>query len=334
MDLRGHGLTNPGTVHAHLPAAALVEHALRRGEGQLADNGAFVAYTGARTGRSPHDRFLVADPAVRQHIAWGKVNQPMEPAVFARLLDKTRSYFQGRELFVFDGWACADERYRLPVRVIAELAWHCLFARCLLLRPTAGQRQGFAPQLTILAAPGLSADAETDGTRSDAFILLGFAQRTVVVGGTSYAGEIKKSVFTYLNYLMPERAVFPMHCSANIGPDGDTALLFGLSGTGKTTLSADPERRLIGDDEHGWSDHGVFNFEGGCYAKCIGLSKEHEPQIYNALRFGAVLENVVLAPETRAPDYASDRYTENTRAAYPVDYIDNIEPTGCGGHPR
>src|SRR5262245_1958118 len=248
MDLRGHGLTNPGTVHAHLPAAALVEHALRRGEGQLADNGAFVAYTGARTGRSPHDRFLVADPAVRQHIAWGKVNQPMEPAVFARLLDKTRSYFQGRELFVFDGWACADERYRLPVRVITEKAWHCLFAQCLLLRPNAAQRGDFVPQLTILHAAGLSADPAADGTRSGVFICLNLTGQTVLIGGTHYAGEIKKSVFSYLNYLMPGRGVFPMHCSANIGAAGAAALLFGLSGTGKTTLSADPERRLIGDD--------------------------------------------------------------------------------------
>jgi phosphoenolpyruvate carboxykinase (ATP) len=334
MDLRSHGLMNLGAVHDNLPAPALVELALRRDEGMLSTQGAFVAYTGVHTGRSPKDRYLVADPGSTEKIDWGKINQPMQPDVFGKLLDKTRGYLQGKDLFVFDGWACADERYRLPVRVISEKAWHCLFARCLLLRPTAAQRAGFQPQLTIIHAADVHSEPARDGTRSDIFILLDLAQHIVLVGGTHYAGEIKKSVFSYLNYLMPQRGVFPMHCAANIGSDGRTALLFGLSGTGKTTLSAHPARRLIGDDEHGWSDYGVFNFEGGCYAKCIRLSQEGEPQIWNALRFGSVLENVVLDPVTRVPDYDSEHYTENTRAAYPVDYIENAEPSSRGGHPR
>src|SRR5262249_29426419 len=234
------------------------------------------------------------------------------------------AYLQGRDLFVFDGWACADPRYRLNVRVIAEKAWHTLFAQCLLLRPPLDQRNG-EPGLTILDVCGMHADPALDGTRSNIFIVLNLERRLVLIGGTHYAGEIKKSVFSVLNYLLPERGVFPMHCSANIGPVGDTALFFGLSGTGKTTLSADPERRLIGDDEHGWADDGIFNFEGGCYAKTIRLSREGEPQIWNALRFGSVLENVVIDPVTRQPDYDDASITENTRAAYPVEFIDNCE---------
>ena len=334
MDLQRHGLVNPGTVHANLPPAALVELALRKREGMLADNGALVANTGSRTGRSPRDRYIVAEPASKDQIAWGSVNQPIEPDAYQRLLEKTRTYFQGRDLFVFDGWACADPKYRLPVRVIAEKAWHALFAQCLLLRPNAAERTGFVPELTIFAAAGVHADPQRDGTRSDVFIILNLDKKEVVIGGTHYAGEIKKSVFSFLNYLMPQRGVFPMHCSANIGTAGDTALLFGLSGTGKTTLSADPHRRLIGDDEHGWSDEGVFNFEGGCYAKTIRLSRTGEPQIWNAIRFGAVLENVVLDPLTRKPNYDDERYTENTRVAYPVEYIDGAELSGRGGHPR
>lgn len=334
IDLGVHGLINPGTVYANLAPAVLLEMALRRGEGVLADNGALVAATGAHTGRSPRDRFLVADQGCRDQIEWGPINQPLEPAVFGRLHDKMRAYFQARDLFVCDGWACADPQYRLPVRVITEKAWHALFSRCLLLRPTPEARVNFQPGLTILHAADMHADPAGDGTRSDIFILLHLGQGLVLIGGTHYAGEIKKSVFTYLNYLLPQRGVFPMHCSANLGADGATALLFGLSGTGKTTLSADPQRRLIGDDEHGWSDQGIFNFEGGCYAKTIRLSRSGEPQIWNALRFGAVLENVVLDPQTRQPDYDSQQITENTRAAYPVDFIDGAELSGRGGHPR
>ncbi|HMF18062.1 MAG TPA: phosphoenolpyruvate carboxykinase (ATP) [Gemmataceae bacterium] len=334
VDLSIHGLKPTAQVYANLPAAALVEWALRRHEGELAARGAFVANTGKLTGRSPKDKYIVAEPGSKDAIGWGAVNQPLETAVFQRLHDKVRSYLQSRDLFVFDGWACADPRYRLPVRVIAEKAWHALFAHCLLLRPAPADLAGFVPELTIMNAADLHADPARDGTRSDVFIVLNLDRGQVLIGGTEYAGEIKKSVFSYLNYLMPKRNVFPMHCSANIGPDGDSALLFGLSGTGKTTLSADPLRRLIGDDEHGWSEHGVFNFEGGCYAKTIRLSPQGESQIYNAIRFGCVLENVVLDSDTRNPDYDSARFTENTRAAYPVDFIENAELTGCGGHPE
>jgi phosphoenolpyruvate carboxykinase (ATP) len=334
VDLRGQGLINLGCVRDNLSASELTELALARGEGLLSERGALVARTGARTGRSPRDRFLVADPSYREQIWWGPINRPLEPAAFERLHDRVRAYLQGRDLFVFDGWACADPRHRLRVRVVAELAWHALFAQCLLLRPPAGELPHSSPDLTILAAAGMSADPAVDGTRSDTFIVLNLARGLVLIGGTQYAGEIKKSVFSVLNYLLPQRGVFPMHCSANIGPNEDTALFFGLSGTGKTTLSADPLRRLIGDDEHGWSDEGVFNIEGGCYAKCIRLSAEGEPQIWNAIRFGCVLENVVLDPKTRRPDFNDGRYTENTRAAYPVDFIDAVEPSGRGGHPR
>jgi phosphoenolpyruvate carboxykinase (ATP) len=333
IDLRGHGLIHPGTIHANHCAAVLLEMALRRGEGVLADSGAFVVSTGAHTGRSPRDRYIVADASARDQVDWGAINQPMAPDVFARLADKVRVYLQNRDLFVHDGWACADPRHRLAVRVIAEKAWHALFAQCLLLRPSAAEREACPPQFTIIAATDLHADPAIDGTRSTVFIAISFEQRLVLIGGTHYAGEIKKSVFSVLNYLLPQQGVFPMHCSANIGSAGDTSLFFGLSGTGKTTLSADPQRRLIGDDEHGWSDDGVFNFEGGCYAKTIRLSHEGEPQIWKAIRFGSVLENVVLDPATRRVDYDSDRYTENTRAAYPIEHIDNAELSGRGGHP-
>jgi phosphoenolpyruvate carboxykinase (ATP) len=333
LDLRPHGIINPGTIHANLSPAALVEHALRREEGILADNGALVAYTGVHTGRSPLDRYVVAEQPSKDQVWWGPVNRPLEPAAFERLHQKALAYLQGCDLFVLDGWAGADPRYRLPVRVIAEKAWHALFAHCLLLRPPRAALADFAPQFTVIHAAGLHADPARDGTRSEVFILISFERRLVLIGGTHYAGEIKKSIFSVLNYLLPHQGVFPMHCSANLGPAGGPALFFGLSGTGKTTLSADPQRRLIGDDEHGWSDDGVFNFEGGCYAKTIRLSRAGEPQIWSALRFGAVLENVVLDPVTRKPDYDSEWHTENTRAAYPLDYIDNAELSGRGGHP-
>jgi phosphoenolpyruvate carboxykinase (ATP) len=336
LDLRPLGLMNPKAVYAGLSPAALAELAVVRGEGFLTRRGALVAYTGERTGRSPEDRYVLADPADKSAIWWGPINRPMEPLVFDRLLTKVQAYLQGRDWFVNDCWACADLRYRLPVRVICEQAWQALFAHCLLLRPTPeelAEPPGFQPQLTVVSVPGLRADPAADGTRSPAFILLDLARRLVLIGGTHYAGEIKKAVFSVLNYLLPQRGVFPMHCSANIGPAGDTALFFGLSGTGKTTLSADAHRRLIGDDEHGWSEHGVFNIEGGCYAKTIHLSREGEPQIWDAIQFGCLLENVVVDPHTRQPDFDDDHYTENTRAAYPVDFISNHEPSGRGGHP-
>ncbi|HEV3082014.1 MAG TPA: phosphoenolpyruvate carboxykinase (ATP) [Gemmataceae bacterium] len=334
IDLRALGLRAPGPVHANLAPAALTEAALARHEGFLSRKGAFVAYTGAHTGRSPKDRFIVSTPRSREEIWWGPINRPIDEAAFEHLHAKVLAFLEGRELFVNDGWACADPRYRHQVRVISDLAWHSLFANCLFLRPSAAERTGFQPDLTIIHASDLHADPSRDGTRSDVFIVLNLEKRLVLIGGTHYAGEIKKSVFSVLNYLMPQQGVFPMHCSANIGHGGDTALFFGLSGTGKTTLSADPERRLIGDDEHGWSADGVFNFEGGCYAKTIDLTLEREPQIWNAIRFGCVLENVIIDPVTREPDFADERYTENTRAAYPVDYIDNCELSGRGGHPK
>jgi phosphoenolpyruvate carboxykinase (ATP) len=336
FELRVPGLINTGRIHANLGRAALAEQAVLRGEGMLTDTGALVASTGARTGRSPRDRYVIPEPGRKDDIWWGASNQPIDPAVFQRLLDKTLAYLQGRDLFVTDAWACADPRYRLSVRLVAEKAWHALFIHSLLLRPTREELAALAngtPQLTIINACGMYADPASDGTRSEVFVILNLERRLVLIGGTQYAGEIKKSVFSMLNYLLPQQGVFPMHCSANIGAAGDTALFFGLSGTGKTTLSADPERHLIGDDEHGWSERGVFNIEGGCYAKTIRLSREGEPQIWNAIRFGSVLENVVVNPRTRRPDYDDDRYTENTRAAYPVEFIDNCELSGRGGHP-
>jgi phosphoenolpyruvate carboxykinase (ATP) len=336
IDLSGLGLRNTGAVHAGLSPAALVEMALRRGEGVLAAKGAFAARTGSHTGRSPKDRFIVAEPSAGDHLWWGPVNRPMEPNAFDRLYRRVLAYLQGRELFLCDGHVCAEPAYRLGVRVVADKAWHALFARCLFRQGAAGDESdgGLQPPLTILCASDMQADPAVDGTRTETFIVLDLGRRLVLIGGTGYAGEIKKSVFSVLNYLLPQQGVFPMHCSANVGPQGQTALFFGLSGTGKTTLSADPSRYLIGDDEHGWSDSGVFNIEGGCYAKTIRLSQEGEPQIWNAIRFGCVLENVVLDPATRRPDYDDDGLTENTRAAYPLENIDHVEPTSRGGHPR
>ncbi len=334
VDLRPLGVTHPGRVFANLSPAALVEEAVRRGEGTLTGVGAFSAVTGEPTGRSPKDKFFAREPGAGVEIAWGGVNQPIDPAAFARLRDLAAAYLQNRDLFVFDGYACADPRFRLPLRVVTEKAWHSLFARCLVLRPKPHELAGFAPEWTVLHAADFHSDPKRDGTRSRTAVAVSFEQKLVVVCGTNYAGEIKKAIFTVLNGTLPGRGVFPMHCSANVGAAGDVALFFGLSGTGKTTLSADPDRRLIGDDEHGWSDAGVFNIEGGCYAKTIKLSAAGEPQIWNALRFGSVLENVPVDPANRVPDYDSQRYTENTRGAYPVDFIPNCELGGVGGHPK
>jgi phosphoenolpyruvate carboxykinase (ATP) len=327
------GIRHPGGVYANLSPAALIEHAVRRREGVLTELGAVSAFTGSRTGRSPKDKFTVREGGGIDQIEWTG-NQPMEPAAFARIRDLIKAYLQNRELFVFDGYACADPAHQLPLRVVTEKAWHSLFARCLFLRPTAEQLKSFVPEWTILHACDFHADKAVDGTKSEVCLAISYEQKLVVACGTHYAGEIKKAVFTILNYLLPQKGVFPMHCSANLGAGGDVALFFGLSGTGKTTLSADPDRRLIGDDEHGWSDRGVFNIEGGCYAKTIRLSAAGEPQIWNALRFGCVLENVPVDPLTRRPDFDSQEYTENTRAAYPVDFIPNCELSGVGGHPR
>jgi phosphoenolpyruvate carboxykinase (ATP) len=328
------GLEPSSDVHRNLSAPALVEHAIRRGEGSLVRSGALATTTGAHTGRSPDAKFTVDEPEVHDEIWWGEVNKPVSPEAFERLRRKVSEYLSDQELFVFDGFAGADPAYRLSVRVVTEKAWHNLFARQLFLRPDRSELNAHEPEFTILHAPDLQADPETDGTGSTAFVLVSLSHGLILIGGTHYAGEIKKSIFGVMNWRMPRRDVLPMHCSANVGEDGGTALFFGLSGTGKTTLSADPERRLIGDDEHGWSQDGVFNFEGGCYAKCIKLSQKKEPEIWAAIRFGSVVENVVFDEATRVVDYDDDSITENTRAGYPVHFIPGAVIPGVGGHPR
>lgn len=324
------GLEPKGQVFHDLAVPALVEQSIRRGEGTLSSSGALVARTFERTGRSPKDKYLVKDDKTLGQVWWDN-NQAVEPAVFESLWAKTIHHLNQKDLFVIDAQACADPGHVVQVQLVTELAWHALFARQLFRRPTspAGDEAW-----TILGAPTLSADPALDGTNSGAFIALDLSNKRVLIIGTHYAGEIKKSIFTVLNYLLPLKDVLPMHCSANIGEAGDVALFFGLSGTGKTTLSADPDRRLIGDDEHGWSDEGVFNFEGGCYAKCIRLSKEKEPQIHGAIRFGSVVENVVVDPMTGQVDYDDAAYTENTRAAYPLEFIPGAVPEGKGGHAK
>ncbi len=328
------GLEATDRTHRNMPQAVLVEQALRRGEGILSHPGALVFQTGKYTGRSPADKFIVREPSSEAHIDWGKVNQPIEPDVFDALYQKVIEHLKGREIWVQDAVAGTDPVHRLPIRIVCERTYHALFSRQLFVNLPPEERAGHRPEFTIIAAPDFKADPARDGTRSEVFILLNLARKVVLIGGTLYAGEIKKSVFSLLNYLLPMKGVLSMHCSANVGEAGDVALFFGLSGTGKTTLSADPERGLIGDDEHGWSDDGVFNIEGGCYAKCIRLNRTNEPEIYQAIRFGTVLENVVLDPETREPDFADASLTENTRAAYPIEYIPNYVPSGRGGHPQ
>jgi phosphoenolpyruvate carboxykinase (ATP) len=320
----------------NLSTAALYEHAVRRKEGVIAVEGPLACLTGPHTGRSPNDKFVVREPSSEADIAWGPVNREMDAAQFDLLHRDLLSSLAGRGLFVLDCYAGADPAYRLPIRVINEFAWHNLFARHMFIaNPSAAAADSDSQTFTVIDSPSFKADPRRHGTRSETVIALNFAKRLVLIGGSSYAGEMKKSIFSALNYILPKRNVLPMHCSANVGDAGDTALFFGLSGTGKTTLSSDPERRLIGDDEHGWSDQGIFNFEGGCYAKTIRLSAEAEPEIYaTTRRFGTVLENVVVDPDTRALDLDDGRHTENTRAAYPISFIDNAEPSGRGGHPR
>lgn len=330
-----HGLSNPGNVYYNLSIPALYEEVVRRDEGQLAEGGTVVAYTGKHTGRSPHDRFIVSEPSTEADIHWGKINKPISEADFDSLYRKVMDYFSGKDVFVRDLFVCAHSEYRTPVRVINELAWHNIFANNLFIRPRENELPHKEIGFTVISAPNFKADPELDNTHSDTFILLNLKKRIALIGGTHYAGEMKKSVFTSLNYLLPSKDVFPMHCSANVGSNGDVALFFGLSGTGKTTLSADPDRDLIGDDEHGWFEKGVFNFEGGCYAKVIRLNKETEPEIYNAsTRFGSILENVELDPRTRKIDFDSDNYTENTRSAYPIDALPRIVEEGVGGIPK
>lgn len=334
MESQGLAGITTGKVHRNVSAPELVEHSISRGEGVLARSGALVTGTGARTGRSPKDRFFVSHGEVEKKIHWGQTNQPIEPATFDALQERVRTHLEGRELFVVDGFVGADPDHQITLRVVSELAWHALFARQLFRRPDADRLDNFEPQFTLLTVPSFEAVPERDATNSEAFIGIDLERKQILIAGTHYAGEMKKALFTAANYLLPQQGVLPMHCSANVGDDEDVALFFGLSGTGKTTLSADPTRRLIGDDEHGWSDGGVFNFEGGCYAKCINLSEANEPQIWNAIRFGSVVENVVVDPATREVDYTDASITQNTRVAYPLDYIPGFVPEGRAGHAR
>lgn len=324
---------NGKNVLKNLSVSKLVEKALERKEATLSSTGALRATTGRYTGRSPKDKFIVAEPSIMDDIAWGNVNRPIEEDKFNKLLDKVLTYLQDqKELYLFNGFAGADKASQLSIRVLNEYAWHNLFAHQLFIRPTEEELRNHQAEFTIISAPNFKADPEVDGTNSEAFILVSFEQKIVLIGGTEYAGEIKKSVFTIMNYLLPKKGIFSMHCSSNVGEDGDVALFFGLSGTGKTTLSADPNRRLIGDDEHGWSNNGVFNIEGGCYAKCINLSEEKEPEIFQAIQFGSVLENVVLDDDGVA-DYNDGTLTENTRTAYPLTSIKNSVLPSVAGQP-
>ncbi len=330
------GIHNVNNIYWNLSVPSLYEQIIRRREGVMADSGPIIVRTGAFTGRSPNDKFIVKEPTTEKDIFWGDVNRPFDEEKFDKIFLRVQAYLQGSDLFIQDCYAGADSKYRVPVRIITEYAWHSLFARNMFIRINdLKEYHDFEPEFTVINLPKFHAVPEIDGTRSEAFVLVHYAKKLVLIGGTSYAGETKKSIFSILNYILPHKKVMSMHCSANMGKDGDVALFFGLSGTGKTTLSADPHRALIGDDEHGWSEDGIFNFEGGCYAKVIRLSKEAEPDIWRTTRtFGTILENVVFETHWRIPDLDDDTFTENTRAAYPIYQIDNIVPEGVGGHPK
>ena len=329
------GLNGSTKVHWNLSPAELVEQAILRGEGSLCDNGALAADTGKFTGRSPKDKFVVCDELTENSVWWGDVNIKISPEHFDKLYDKVIAYLNGKELFVRDSYACAAPEYRMNIRVISESAFQSLFANNLFLRPTAEELVNFEPDWKIIAAPSFEADPAVDGTRQGNFAIVNFTKKMILIGGTAYTGEIKKGIFSVLNFVLPhDHKVLSMHCSANVGVNGDTAIFFGLSGTGKTTLSSDPNRKLIGDDEHGWDGKQVFNFEGGCYAKVINLSRKNEPQIFNAIKFGALVENINFIPGTRSIDYKDDSKTENTRTAYPIDFIDNIMEPSIGKAPK
>jgi phosphoenolpyruvate carboxykinase (ATP) len=328
-------LLNGENILTQLSVPQLVEKATSRGEAALTVDGALRAETGKYTGRSPKDKYMVEEESSKDKIDWGKVNRPISEEVFENLYAKVMQHLKEKdELYVFKGFAGADEASQLAIQVVNEYAWHNLFCHQLFIRPTQEQLANHEAQFTVISAPSFQADPAVDGTASETFIITSIEKKIILIGGTEYAGEMKKSIFGIMNYLLPEQGIFPMHCSANVGEEGDVALFFGLSGTGKTTLSADAKRKLIGDDEHGWSDNGVFNIEGGCYAKTINLRAENEPEIYGAIKFGAVLENVVIDPDTRIPDYDDGSLTENTRVAYPIDYIDNIVLPSVAGHPK
>jgi phosphoenolpyruvate carboxykinase (ATP) len=323
-----------GGVHSNWPAARLTETALARGEGMLAENGALVVKTGAFTGRSPLDKYVVSHPSTEGEVWWGAVNHPVSPATFDQLLDRALAHLRERDIFVFDGYAGASPSERLGLRVVTEKAWHALFASTLFIRPSVAELARHRVDFTLINAGSLKAGGAEAGLRSDVFVGIDFARRIALILGTEYAGEMKKTIFSVMNYLLPRKGILTMHCSANVGADRDAALFFGLSGTGKTTLSADPARGLIGDDETAWSDSGIFNIEGGCYAKCINLSRESEPQIYDAIRFGSVLENVAVDPASRRIDYTDAAITENTRATYPVEFIPHAVIPSVGPHPK
>jgi phosphoenolpyruvate carboxykinase (ATP) len=334
--LQNHGLTNLHRIYWNLPTASLYEEIVFRGEARISHLGPVVVSTGKHTARAAADKFIVQEHSTENHVWWGEYNRPFSGDKFSALLTRMQGFLQNRDVFVQDCYAGADPDYRLPIRIVSEKAWHSLFARNMFMKiKSTDELRRHAPEFTVICAPSFQSSAIIDGTRTETFILINFSQRLAIIGGTSYGGEIKKTIFTVLNFLLPLEGVLPMHCSANVGPDGDTALFFGLSGTGKTTLSADPSRRLIGDDEHGWSENGIFNFEDGCYAKVIRLSPEAEPQIHACTRrFGTILENVVVDPISRRLDLNDDLITENTRGAYPLDYIENYMPPKMAGHPR
>ena len=333
--LETHGIRRAARIHWNCQAPVLYEEAVRRGEGLVARGGAMVVNTGPHTGRSAKDKFIVEEPTSRDNIWWGEVNKAITPEKFESLRARMVEALAAREVFVQDCWAGANAEHRIGIRVITETAWHSLFARNMFIAPSENELRDFKPDFTILQLPSFYADPERDGTRSETFILVNLEARMVLIGGTSYAGEIKKSVFSVLNYLLPDKNILPMHCSVNVGKENDAAVFFGLSGTGKTTLSADPKRQLVGDDEHGWGSDGLFNFEGGCYAKVIRLSAEAEPEIYaTTARFGTILENVAVDREGRHLDLDDATLTENTRASYPISFIPNVVEGGAADHPK
>lgn len=334
-NLKELGIKNFGKIYHNLSVPELVEEALKKEEAVLASNGSLSLKTGKYTGRSPHDKFIVKEASSENEIHWDDVNAPISEENFNHLYDKVIAYCQKRDLYIFDGYVGADPKYRMGVRIINELASENLFAHQMFIRPTPEEFKHHSADITVIAVPGLKANPKIDkGINSEAFIIPHFGKKLIIIGGSKYAGEIKKSVFSLMNYFMTKRDVLPMHCSANINDEGETALFFGLSGTGKTTLSADPNRKLIGDDEHGWSNEGIFNFEGGCYGKTIHLSPDNEPLIWSAIRFGSMMENVIVDPVSRTPDYDDGSLTENTRVAYPLDYIPNSVIPSVGGHPK
>ena len=328
------GIRNAKTEYWNLNPEELMEHAIKKNQAVLSDRGALMVDTGKFTGRAPKDRFIVKDEITEKSVAWNAINQAFSPEKFDVLYQKVTQYFSDREVFIREGYACADENHRLNIRVVAEYPWAALFANNMFLRPSREEFKTFEAEWNVLCAPGCLANPEEDETFHENFAIINFTKKKIIIGGTAYTGEIKKGIFSVLNYILPhDRGVLSMHCSANVGKEGDSAVYFGLSGTGKTTLSADPDRQLIGDDEHGWSEEGVFNFEGGCYAKCIDLSEEKEPDIYRAIKHGAILENIRCFEGTRTPNYEDVSVTQNTRVSYPIYHIDNIRPSSKGPVP-